>query len=212
MRVAGGHTGLALALVLASGMAADAATTAGSRVGTFATYRWSSSVKEAVPVLIRQSAPGGQVSWSIAEESTTPPPIFVTYAVVRGDAKTYTLQIVTRGEVEGRPLSVTQVTVDRSSGKAVRSVIQRAKGVIATPESGLRPFREAAVPGGPREDVTVPAGRFTAVRGAAQGADVWVSDRVPALGLVKAVWPQGTLELVRSGDTGAKDLLRPATS
>ena len=37
---------------------------------------------------------------------------------------------------------------------------------------------------------------------------VWVSDRVPALGLVKASFPSGTLDLVRSGAAGVKDLLR----
>ncbi|MGZ7246603.1 hypothetical protein ACXWO4_11135, partial [Streptococcus pyogenes] len=62
-------------------------------------------------------------------------------------------------------------------------------------------------PQGRREEVTVPAGRFQAVSGTVEGAQVWVSDQVPALGLVKAVWPAGTLELVRSAASGATDLL-----
>jgi hypothetical protein len=37
---------------------------------------------------------------------------------------------------------------------------------------------------------------------------VWVSDRVPAMGLVKGVFPDGQLELVKSGTGGAQDLLR----
>ena len=137
----------------------------------------------------------------------TPPPLFVTYAVVRGDAKTYVLQIVTRQTPEGVALAVTQITVDRQSGKAVKSVTQRPKGLIATPESGLRPFRQAAVKGA-TEDVGVAAGRFQAVRAAHPQGTVWVSDQVPAMGLVKATFPSGQLELLRSGTSGAQDLLR----
>jgi hypothetical protein len=37
---------------------------------------------------------------------------------------------------------------------------------------------------------------------------VWVSDQVPVLGIVKGVFPDGQLELVKSGTTGAQDLLR----
>ena len=54
----------------------------------------------------------------------------------------------------------------------------------------------------------MPAGRLMAVHGQAQGAEVWVADTVPVLALVKAVWPDGTLELVSSGSSGAKDLLK----
>jgi hypothetical protein len=35
-----------------------------------------------------------------------------------------------------------------------------------------------------------------------------VSDRVPVLGIVKGVFPDGQLELVKSGTAGAQDLLR----
>ncbi len=176
-------------------------------VGSWATYRWTSTLRQDVPVLVRQDGPGGQVSWSISRESAPPPPLYVTYAIVRGDAQTYTLQIVTQQRPDGPTLSVTQVRVDRASGKALRSVIQHPGGVVATPESGLRPFRQAAVPGS-QEDVSVPAGRFAAVRAPYRGGTVWVSDQVPALGLVKATFPSGTLKLVKSGATGAKDLLR----
>lgn len=176
-------------------------------VGAWATYRWTATAKESVPVVVEERDAAGQVKRSVVQESVAPPPIFVTYSIVKAAAKTYTLQIVTSQDDGGTPLSVTQVVVDKASGKAVRSVIQYPKGVIATPESTPRPLREAALPQGSREDVTVPAGRFTAVRGTAQGAEVWVSDQVPALGLVKAAWPTGTLELVRSAPSGAKDLL-----
>jgi len=101
--------------------------------------------------------------------------------------------------------------VARTSGKAVRSVIQGAKRPVATPESGLRPIREADVAQARREEVTVPAGRFSAVHGAAQGAEVWVSDQVPVLGLVKGVWREGTMELVASAPSGAQDLLKTAS-
>jgi hypothetical protein len=136
-----------------------------------------------------------------------PRPLFVTYSIVRGNPTTYTLQIVTHERVDGPPLSVTQVTVNRRSGRAVRSVIQSPKGVVATPESGLRPIQEGDVEGGRPEDVVVPAGRFSAVRGSVREADAWVSDQVPPLGLVKAVWPSGTLDLVESTATGARDLM-----
>jgi hypothetical protein len=87
-------------------------------------------------------------------------------------------------------------------------VIQRPKGVIETPESGFRPLREAALKGGAKESVTVPAGTFAATRGSWADGTVWVSDEVPALGLVKANLKTGVLELVKSGGSGAKDLLR----
>lgn len=196
---------LGLFFVLAA--TANAAAPADPAVGAWATYRWTSSIRQDVPVLVRQEGPGGQVSWSVARESAAPMPVFVTYAIVRGDARSYTLQIVTHETLDGPPLSVTQVQVDRTSGKALRSVIQAPKGPIATPESGLRPFRPGDVKG-TDESVTVPAGQFAAIRAQHRDATVWVSDRVPALGLVKATFPSGTMELVRSGASGAKDLLR----
>jgi hypothetical protein len=130
---------------------------------------------------------------------------------VGGDRKTYTLQITTHEQPDSPPLSVTQVRVDRASGKALRSLIRYPKGLIATPESGLRPVREADVAQGRPEEVTVPAGRFTATHGTAQGAEVWASDQVPALGLVKATWREGTLELQAGSPTGATDLFKMAS-
>jgi len=198
---------LALALLLALASAASAATPAGPPVGGWATYRWTSSLTHEVPVLVQQRDPGGRITWSVARESAPPPPLFVTYAIVAGGARAYTLQIVTHQTLDGPALSVTQVTIDRASGRAVRSVIQRPKGLIATPESGLRPYRQAAVKG-TAEAVTVPAGRFSAIRAPYRDGTVWVSDQVPALGLVKAASPTGALELIRSGAAGATNLLR----
>jgi hypothetical protein len=182
-----------------------AAAPAGPAVGASATYRWTSALFETVPVLILQTQAGGQSTLGVAQEKVTPGPLLVTYSVVRANARSYTLQIVTQERPDGTPLSVTQVTIDRASGKTLRSLIRRPKGVVATPDSALRPFREARVPEGRPEDVTVPAGRFTAVRGRAQGAELWVSDQVPVLGLVKGVWNEGTLELVSAATTGATD-------
>jgi hypothetical protein len=175
-------------------------------VGSWATYQWTSAIQQEVPVIVRQDVPGGPPTWSVARESATPAPLYVTYAIVRADARTYTLQIVTRQSVDGPPLSITHVRVDRASGKALRSVTRRPKGLIPTPESGLRPFRPADVKGA-QEPVAVPAGRFTTIRAPWRDGTVWVSDQAPALGLVKATFPSGTLELVGSG-TGARDLLR----
>jgi hypothetical protein len=182
-----------------------AATPAGPAVGASATYRWTSALTETVPVLVQQTQAGGQATWGVAQEKVTPGPILVTYSVVRANARSYTLQIVTQERPDGTALSVTQVTIDRASGKTLRSLIRRPKGVVATPDSALRPFREAGVPQGRQEDVTVPAGRFTAVRGQAQGAELWVSDQVPVLGLVKGVWNEGTLELLGTSTNGAPD-------
>jgi hypothetical protein len=174
-------------------------------VGASATYRWTSTHRTDVPVVVKQEQ-GGQVSWSFAQDTTTPA-LFVTYAIVQADARTYTIQVTTHGTPDGPPLSVTQVRVDRASGKALRSVTRSPKGPVPTPEGALRPFRQAGM-SGPEESVTVPAGQFAAIRGPYRDGTVWVSDRVPALGLVKATFPSGTLELVRSGTAGAKDLLR----
>jgi hypothetical protein len=144
---------------------------------------------------------------SVTQEAAPLAVLYVTYAIVRGDARTYTLQIVTRDDRDGVALSVTHITVDRSSGKALRSVIQRPKGVIATPESGLRPLRESSVSGGRPEEIQVPGGRYATVRGRVGDAEVWVSDRAPGLGVVRAVWASGTLELIQGATSGAMDLL-----
>lgn len=201
------------ALLLAIAMAVamwpgGPATAQGPAVGAWATYEWRSAIRVEVAVLVQQPGTGGApATWTVDRETTTPPPFYVTYGIVRADARSYVLQILTRLSPEGAPLSVTQVTVDRASGKTLRSVIRDRKGVIPTPESGFRPFREAGVRGVP-EEIGVPAGRFTAIRAPHGSGTVWVSDRVPALGLVRAVSPEGTLELVRSGTSGARDLLR----
>jgi hypothetical protein len=197
---------LAFLMVVALGVAAPAAAQSPA-VGGWATYEWKSAAKVNVPVLMRQSGADGATSWSVDQETVVPRPIFETFSVVRGDAKSYVLQIETRPTPDGKPLSVTQVTVDRASGKALKSVIRDKKGVIATPESGLRPLRQAALQGS-REEVAVPAGRFPAVKAPYRNGTVWVSDQVPVLGIVKALFPDGQLELVKRGTTGAQDLLR----
>jgi hypothetical protein len=194
-------------VLLALGDAVEVAAQ-GPAVGGWATYEWRSAAKVDVPVLVSQpGASGAAASWSLDREASAPAPIFVTYAIVRGDAKSYVLQIVTRPTADGTPLSVTQITVDRASGKALKSVIRDKKGVIPTPESGLRPLRQASVQGTP-EEVTVAAGRFPTVKAPHRGGTVWVSDQVPALGVVKGAFPDGQLELVKRGTAGAQDLLR----
>ena len=56
--------GLLVLLLAAAGVAQPA----GPAVGTWATHRWTSSIRQDVPVLVRQEGPGGQVSWSVARE------------------------------------------------------------------------------------------------------------------------------------------------
>jgi hypothetical protein len=198
---------MAFLVLLALGVAVEAAVQ-GPAVGGWATYEWRSTAKIDVPVVVRQpAASGGAESWSIDREAIAPRPIFVTYSVVRGDAKSYVLQIVTRATADGKPLSVTQYTVDLASGKVVKSVTRDKKGVISTPEGGYRPLRQSDVKGTP-EEVTVPAGRFTAAKAPYRTGTVWVSDLVPALGIVKGTFSDGQLELVKSGTSGAQDLLR----
>lgn len=198
--------GLALLVALVLG-AVVPATVDAQTVGSWATYEWRSAAKIDLPVLVQQPGATGAAGWSFDREAAAPRAIFVTFSIVGGDAKSYVLQILTRPTADGQPLSVTQVTVDRASGKALKSVIRDRKRVIPTPESGLRPFREASVQG-PREEVTVPAGRFTAVKSPYRNGTVWVSDQVPAMGIAKGVFPDGQLELLKSGTTGAQDLIR----
>jgi len=205
-RTALGPCGVALLVLLTLGFAVDAVAQ-GPTVGSWATYEWRSAANVNVPVLVKQpGASGAADSWSVDREASQPR-LFVTYSIVRGDAKSYVLQIVTRPTAEGTPLSVTQVTVDRASGKALKSVTRDRKGVVSTPESGLRPLRQAGVQG-TSEEVSVPAGRFTAIKAPHRNGTVWVSDQVPALGIVKGAFPDGQLELVKRGTTGAQDLLR----
>ena len=201
-----GRCGVTLMVLLVLGVAVEAAAQ-GPPVGGWATYEWRSASNINVPVLVKQPGAGGAAeSWSVDREASQPR-LFVTYSIVHGNAKSYVLQIVTRPTPDGTPLSVTQVTVDRASGKAVKSVIRDRKGIIPTPESGLRPLRQASVQGAP-EEVSVPAGRFSAIKAPHRNGTVWVSDKVPALGIVKGVFPDGQLELVKQGTAGAQDLLR----
>jgi hypothetical protein len=173
-------------------------------VGGWATCQWTSSVSQE-SVLVREQTPAARPRGR--SPGPRPAAHLRDYTPSCAATPTYVLQIVTQKTLDGPPLSTTQVTIDRATGKATKSVIQRPKGPIATPESGLRPFRRAAVKG-TDEAVAVPAGRFPAVRAPYQSGTVWVSDQVPALGLVRATFPNGHLELVKSGTTGAKDLLR----
>ena len=176
-------------------------------VGSGATYQWTSTLKQEVPVLVTQDQPGAQSTWTVSTESVTPVPLLVTYSILRGDAKSYVLQIVTRQTMEGMPLAATQIPVDRASAKALKSVTQRPKGAVATPESRLRPFGQGAVKG-TEEDVAVPGGWFRAIRVPYQNGTVWLSDPVPAMGLAKAQRTTGQRELLKSSTSGARNLLR----
>jgi hypothetical protein len=183
--------GLVLSVLVVLGIAMPAAAQPPA-AGGWATYEWRNAARVDVPVLVQQPGASGAGSWTVEREASTPRPIFVTYSIVRAD---------------GKPLSITQVTVDSASGKAVKSVTKDKKGVAATPENGLRPLQEAGLQG-TREEVAVPAGRFTAVKAPHRNGTVWVSDRVPGIGVVKGAFPEGQLELIKSGTGGAQDLLR----
>ena len=81
--------------------------------------------------------------------------------------------------------------------------------MISTPDSGYRPLRQAGLQG-TSEEVTVPAGKFTAVKAPHRNGTVWVSDQVPAIGIVKGVYPDGQLDLVKRGTGGTQDRLAHA--
>ena len=84
-----------------------------------------------MPVVVEQEQ-GGQVTWSFARETATPA-LFVTYSIVQADAHTYMLQVTTHATADGPPLSVSQVRVDRASGKALRERDATPKGLSPRP-------------------------------------------------------------------------------
>ena len=75
---------IAMLAVLTAGPV-GAAVPAQPAVGAWATYRWTSTARTEVPVLVKEER-GDQVSWSVAREAV-PLSIFVTYAIVAADAR-----------------------------------------------------------------------------------------------------------------------------
>lgn len=176
-------------------------------VGNWASYRWTSTIKEPQQVLVRETGADGKVTLRVEKVAAPAATLFVTYAIVGEQDTAYWLQVSTHEGPGALPLAVTQILVDKKSGKSLKSVTQRPKGLIETPENELRPLRESAVKGD-RQEVRVPAGSFVAIHAKVSGVEVWVSDRVAALGIAKAIFPNGVLELTASGQSGAKNLLK----
>ena len=177
-------------------------------VGSWATYRFTPSLPDRQQIIVRETMSDGTTRIRLEEgPPPTRPSLAITYAIVGETAEGTWLQVTTHQAPEGPPLSTTQILISKKTGKALRSQTLGSKGVVPTPESELRPQRENQVRG-TREEVTVPAGRYQAVRGKVGAIEVWVSDQVPAMGLVKATLSDGTLELLKASPTGAKDLLK----
>jgi len=177
-------------------------------VGSWATYRFTPSLPDRQQFIVRETMTDGTTRIRLEEGPPEKRPTFaITYAIVGETAEGLVLQVTTHQTPEGLPLSTTQILISKKDGKAIRSQILGSKGLVPTPENELRPQRENRI-SGPREEISVPGGRYQAVRGKAGTAEVWVSDRVPVMGMVKAVLPNGTLELLKASPTGAKDLLK----
>lgn len=191
-------------------MAPDALTqgSASGSVGSWATYRFTPSLPDRQQLIVRETMTDGTTRIRLEEGPPQTRSVFaITYAIVGETAEGLLLQVTTHQTAEGPPLSTTQILISKKDGKAIRSQILGSRGLVVTPENELRPQRENRITG-PREAVTVPAGTYQAVRGKVGNAEVWVSDQIPAIGVAKAVRPDGTLELLKASPTGAKDLLK----
>ena len=197
------------AIVLAPGLAAAASPAPAA--GSWATYRRTSPVTQTVSGADRAAAGAGVRQGHLVGDQRVPERPRGLRDLRRGAGGPQDLCPPAHHpdiRPDSPPLSITQVTVDKATGKGCQERHPEAQGVSPTPEDGLRPFSRADI-GGTPEAVTVPAGTFQAAKGMAQGSTVWVADKAGPLNLVKMVGPRGTMELVKEGTGGVKDLLRP---
>jgi hypothetical protein len=180
------------------------------KVGSYATYKWTSKVEVKKDVLHKTVTPDGRVSYKVIKESVKPKPIYLTCSILKATDKDYLVQVVTRERKDTEPLSVSQVLVDRKTGKGVKAIIKSPKDlpVSFTPGKELIHIPEKAVKEGKKVKLTVEAGTYSCVQGTFNGQEVCVSDEVPSLGIVKANLEDGTAELIESSPTGAKDLIK----
>lgn len=179
-----------------------------SVVGSWATYRFTPSLPDRQQIIVRETMTDGTTRVRLEEGPAPVRPSFaVTYSIVGETAEGTWLQVTTHQTADGPPLSTTQILTSKKDGKALRSQILGSRGLVSTPENELRPLKENRV-SGTREEVTVPAGRYQAVRGKVGAVEVWVSNQVPAMGVAKATLVNGTLELLKASPSGAKDLLK----
>ncbi len=180
------------------------------KVGSYATYKWTSKMEATKDVLYKTVSPDGKVSYKVAKETVKSKPVYLTYSILKATNKDYLVQIETRSEKNKEALSVTQVLMDRKTGKGINAVIKSPKDVPVPfpPGNELIHISEKAVKDGKKVNVTVEGGTFNCFQGTFEGQDVCVSDEIPTLGIVKANLKDGTAELVESSLTGAKDLIK----
>lgn len=180
------------------------------KVGSYATYKWTSRVEVTKDILHKSISPDGEVSYKVTKETIKAKPLYITYSILKATEKDYLLQIVTREEKDKDPLSVSQILIDRRTEKGVKAVIKSPKEVPVPypPGKELIHIPEKAVKDGKRVNITVEGGTFSCLQGTFKGHEVCVSDEVPTLGIVKATLEDGIAELVESSPTGAKDLIK----
>jgi hypothetical protein len=180
------------------------------KVGSYATYKWTSKIEATIDVLNKTVSPDGKVSYKVTKESVKPKPIYLTYAILKATDKDYLVQVITREAKDKEPLSISQVVIDRNTGKGIKAVIRSPKGVPLSypPGKELIHVQEKVVKDGKKVNITVEGGAFNCLQGTFKGQSVCVSDEFPTLGIVKATLEDGTVELVESSPTGAKDFIR----
>lgn len=182
----------------------------GEKVGSYATYKWISKVETKKDVIYKTVTPDGKVSYKVTKETERPKPIYLTYSILKATGKDYLVQIVTRDGKDTEPLSISQILVDRKTGKGLKSVVKSPKDlpVAYTPGKEILHISEKAVKDGKKVTITVEGGTFGCLQGTFNGNEVCISDEVPTLGIVKATVEDGTLELIESSQTGARDLIK----
>jgi len=180
------------------------------KVGSYATYKWTSKIEATGDVIYKTVSPDGKVSYKVIKEAVSPRPLYLTYSILKKTAKSYLVQIVARDGKDTEPLSISQVLLDRKTGKGLRAVIKSPKGipVAYTPGRDFIHISERAVKDGKKMTVTVEGGTYSCLQGRFNGQEVCVSDEVPGLGIVKAIAEDGTLELIEGSPVGAKDLIK----
>ena len=153
-------------------------------------------------------APAGRELVGRPRGLRAPPPIFVTYSVVRGDAKSYVLQIVHAADGGGHP--PLGHTSPRWTARLARPQERhpRQEGVIPTRRAVSGRSARRGVQGGP-EEVTVPAGRFNRRQGAPpERHRVGVRSGAGARRR-QGAFPDGQLELLKRGTAGAQACSAP---
>lgn len=179
------------------------------KVGSYATYKWRSKVREG-NVLYRTVALDGSISYKVVKEPIEAKPFYFTYSILKATENDYLIQIVAQEGKDTEPLAISQILVDRKTGKNLKAVIKSPKGAALpfSPVEELTPISEKAVKEAKKVNITVEAGSYECLNGTFKGQEVYVSDKIPTLGIIKATLKGGMIELVSSSPAGARDLMK----